>query len=453
MTELELEINQNSLSEQDPAPQPSAEDLRTTPVLTMEESCRQLTQYLEHMVSGAQQDDLDVNLLSEPCRELGRTLRSFCALVEELSAYSSRLAKGDISQEPPGNDCRLSGGLKSLHDNLKYLTQQAERVTKGDDPQDMPPLGEFSEAFNAMTRQMLEWKAKLKEEVQRTQHRADIIESYTEMLVELLNQRDEWMLVVDQATREIVHCNKHTQDAAESGAYCDKCQHRLPIQAALLGWDGSERYKIWEIEENRGSCYRIISFPIEWKERFSCVHIVIDITTEKMNARHLSNKIYQDTETGIRNRLFLEEFMGQVLQERQDITLCYLDLEGVASINASYGRKVGDAYIQNFVEIVRKNFRSGDTFVRIRDDKFCLILTGNVKHLIERKMSEILTMFQRDNDRVFSHQCNFKYSIIEVEGASNVMSLDHLLEEAESAVKRQKRKKERMNRSLDFDSW
>ena len=38
---------------------------------------------------------------------------------------------------------------------------------------------------------------------------------------------------------------------------------------------------------------------------------------------------------------------------------CYLDLEGVAEINTAYGREVGDAYIQNFVEIVRKNFRPG----------------------------------------------------------------------------------------------
>ena len=126
----------------------------------------------------------------------------------------------------------------------------------------------------------------------------------------------------------------------------------------------------------------------------------------------------------------------------------------MADINTSYGRKVGDAYIQNFVEIVRKNFRSGDTFARIKDDKFCLMLTGNVKHLIERKMDEILTAFQRDDDRVFSHRCNFRYCILEVEGEYNVLSLDKLLEEAESAVKRQKRKQRRKNREpVDFDIW
>lgn len=324
------------------------------------------------------------------------------------------------------------------------------------DAQRFPPVNEAVESVNVgeLTRQLREREEQLQQEIRRARRRAEIIESYTEMLVELLDQRDEWMLVVDQETREILHCNKHTSGGGEEGEYCTECRHRLPIRPSLLEWNGLERYQVWELEEERGGCYRIISFPIEWKERPSCIHIVMDVTAEKMKARHLNDEIYQDMETGIRNRQFLEEFMGQVLRERQDITLCYLDLEGVAEINTSFGRKVGDAYIQNFVEIVRKNFRSGDTFARVKDDKFCLVLTGNVKHLIERKMAEILTTFQRDDDRVFCHNCNFKYSIVEVEGETNVRSLEKLLDEAESEIKSQKRKKQRKQRpAFEFEDW
>ena len=316
------------------------------------------------------------------------------------------------------------------------------------------PPEKTAESVGELVKKLREREKLLQQEIQRARRRAEIIRSYTEMLVELLDQRDEWMLVVDQETREIVHCNKHTSGGGEDGAYCAKCRHRLPIQPRLLEWDGSERYQVWELEEENGECYRIISFPIEWKERPSCIHIVMDVTAEKMNARHLNDEIYQDMDTGIRSRQFLNEFMAQVLREQQDITLCYLDLEGVADINTSFGRNVGDAYIQNFVEIVRKNFRSGDTFARVKDDKFCLVLTGNVKHLIERKMAEILTTFQRDDDRVFCHNCNFKYSIVEVDGETNVRSLDKLLDEAESDLQRQKRKKQKkQRRAFEFEDW
>ena len=308
-------------------------------------------------------------------------------------------------------------------------------------------LASFQETFQAMTRQLQEREEQLKREIQLARRRAEIIEGYTEMLVELLSQRDEWLLVIDRETREIVHCNKGAHGSAESNVYCDSCQHRLPIQSMLLEWDDSERYRVWEQEEeSKHRCYRIISFPIEWKERPSCVHIVMDVTAEKMNARHLSDDVYQDMDTGVRNHLFLQEFMGLVLQERLDITLCYLDLEGVAEINNTHGRKVGDAYIQNFVEIVRKHFRSSDTFVRIEDDHFCLMLTGNVKHLIERKMDEILATFQRDDSKVFGHRCSFQYSILEVEGASNTLSLDDLLQQAEEDIQRKKRQQQRQQR-------
>ncbi len=453
---MEREVNEMSLPEQEPAANiPWEEEPQGVQNLTVEESCGRLCQYLQDILRDADGAQLDVDRLSEPCRELGRELSAFRDLAVELISYSTGLSKGELSQALPDSGSCLYSGLKNLHANLKHLTWQAKQVTKGDYAQHVAHLGEFSEVFNEMTRQLSERRIQLKEEICRARRRAEIINSYTEMLVELLDQRDEWLLVVDQASREIVHCNKGHRDGEGNTAYCEKCRHRLPIQHKLLEWEKTERYQVWEVEEeDKAGCYRIISFPIEWKERPSCVHIVMDITAEKMNARHLSDEIYQDADTGVRNRQFLDEFMGQVLREQQDITLCYLDLEGVADINTSYGQKAGDAYIQNFVEIVRKNFRSGDTFARIQDDKFCLMLTGNVKHLIKRKMDEIRTVFQRDDDRVFSHRCNFRYGIVEVEGASNTLSLDELLEEAKTTVMRQKRKQQREKRGLiDFDNW
>lgn len=117
-------------------------------------------------------------------------------------------------------------------------------------------------------------------------------------------------------------------------------------------------------------------------------------------------------------------------------------------INTSHGRKAGDAYIQNFVDAVRKHFRSNDTFARVRDDKFCLLLSGKVKHLVERKMGEIAVAFQRDEDRLFKHRCNFNFGIVEVDGETNTMTLDELLERAEVSIRVAKRQRWKME--FDF---
>ena len=444
--EDEMERKDHGMPERIPA-----EDARTgqgTAPLAVEESCERLTRYLECILRDAEQTRLDVDALSEPCRELGRAMLSFHNQAAELNAYSAELSKGNLSADIPESESCLYSGLKELHANLERLARQAGQVTRGDYSQRVSGLGELSQAFNVMTDRLKEREDQLREQVLRAQRRAEIIESYTEMLVELLDQRDEWLLVVDRETREIIHCNKKPQDDEADGSFCDTCRHRLSIRTQILEADIAERYKIWEIEGEENVCYRVISFPIEWKERPSCVHIVMDVTAEKMNARHLTDKIYHDIETGVRSRKFLDEFMGRALRERQNMTMCYLNLEGVGEINAAHGQKVGDAYIQNFVEIVRKHFRSGDTFARVQDDKFCLVLTGNVKHLIERKMEEILTVFQRDDDRIFGHRCNFQYSVVEIEGEENQLSLDELLKKAEALI-RQKRKRD----PFEFDTW
>ena len=73
-----------------------------------------------------------------------------------------------------------------------------------------------------------------------------------------------------------------------------------------------------------------------------------------------------------------------------------------------------------------------------------------MNHLIERKMAEILAIFQRDDDRIFCHRCNFKYSIIEVVGEENTSTLEELLSGAEAAIRRKKRTR---SSSLDFVDW
>lgn len=430
---MELEQNGAKLPEQEPAPD----------ILSTEESCREMVRYLSGILQDAGQARLDVSRLSEPCRELGEALRDFQSLAADLTSYSAQLSKGDLAVDFPRSDSCLYSGLQNLHANLKHLAWQAGQVAKGDYSQHVSYLGAFSDAFNTMTSQLKVREAQLKAEIQRAQHRAEIIDGYTELLVDLLSQRDEWLLVVDTKNQEILHCNKRPEDSSR----CDNCRHRLPIQSKLLEWDRSERYKIWEAEESDGTCYRVVSFPIEWKERHACVHIVVDVTKEKMNARHLNNKDYHDIDTGVRNRRFLDEFVGRVLREHLDFTLCYLDLEGVEEINTLHGRKAGDTYIQNFVDAVRKHFRSSDTFARVRDDKFCLLLSGKVKHLVERKMSDIAVAFQRDEDRLFKHRCNFNFGIVEVDGETNTLTLDELLYRAEAPIRRAKRQR----RQMEFD--
>lgn len=311
-------------------------------------------------------------------------------------------------------------------------------------------INELDESYRELGQWLLALHKKLdiltkrEEEVLKLQHHAEMVESYNELLVQMLSKRNEWLLVVDQSTKEILYCNKKKNGEAVDETYCQNCQNRLSFKNDLLNWKTSEEYSVREIvsgggdDDENASYYRITSFPIDWKEHNSVVHIIIDITDEKRTAHNLTSKAYHDPGTGIRNRLFFKEYMDSILNERREATLCYLDLDGLKYVNDKFGHVEGDIYIQNFVELIRSSFRNGDTFARIGGDEFCLVLTGCGGELMERKMAEILKRFQ--SERYNDYQCSFSYGVVEITGREKSITLEDILHEADEIMYECKRK-------------
>ncbi|MCI8834657.1 MAG: diguanylate cyclase [Ruminococcus sp.] len=395
-------------------------------------NCELLFEYLRGILYDSWIEHFEVDALSEPYKDLGRGLQYLETAVRELVSYSAELSKGNLSVEFPEEYNFLCENLKNLHANLNHLTWQAQQVAKGDYSQHVAYLGEFSVAFNEMTRQLKEREAKLQEEAVKAERRAEMIEGYNELLVEMLSKRKEWLLVVDKDSREIIYCNKKKQVGIMDKSFCETCKRRLSFQTELLKWDSNEQYKVWEMEGELDTAYRVTSFQMEWKEHSSYVHVVVDITDEKRNVRNLTSKENRDPLTGIKNRSFFEEYMEIVLCEELEATLCYLKLDGLEEVNEVLGHQAGDDYIQNVVEIVRKNFRGGDTFARIGGDEFCVVLTGNMAELMNRKLAEILREFEEEF--YGKYQCSFSYGIVEINERYNEISLDEILKDAKEVL-------------------
>ena len=305
--------------------------------------------------------------------------------------------------------CSLGDGLKRLHTALYRLTKQAEESLK-------------------------------------IQRHAEMIESYNELFVEMLSKRSEWLIVVDQDTKEVLFCNKENHGVTIDATFCEACRSRLSFHSELLNWEATEQYSVREVSGRSGdgnkdednTYYRITSFPVTWKEHQSLVHVIVDITDEKRTAHNLTSKAYHDPGTGIKNRLFFKEYMESVLSEHREATLCYLDLDGLKYVNDKFGHLEGDIYIQNFVEVIRSSFRNGDTFARIGGDEFCLVLTGCIGDLMERKMADLLKRFQ--SERYSDYQCSFSYGIVQITGTEKDATLEEILREADKIMYECKRK-------------
>lgn len=121
-----------------------------------EKNCKLLFEYLRDILYDPKVKTLDVNELDEPYQKLGLGLNYLERAVKEMKAYSAALSKGDLSGFTPSRENFLCENLKNIHANLNHLTWQAKQVAKGDYSQTVSYLGEFSEAFNTMTKQLRE---------------------------------------------------------------------------------------------------------------------------------------------------------------------------------------------------------------------------------------------------------------------------------------------------------
>lgn len=122
--------------------------------------------------------------------DLGR----LCRTLAEIRGHVHALSQGDLSR---GNGARgfVAGSLKATEANLRHLTWQMEQVAKGDYSQSVSFMGEFSDAFNRMSREMGD---KVRE-VARLFERYKL--STNDMLTGLMNRRTFCDLAVSELWR------------------------------------------------------------------------------------------------------------------------------------------------------------------------------------------------------------------------------------------------------------
>lgn len=111
-----------------------------------------------------------------------------------------------------------------------------------------------------------------------------------------------------------------------------------------------------------------------------------------------------DQLTDIHNRFSLEKYIGSLIEESRDTAgvfgLIYVDLDQFKQVNDVYGHRVGDLYLQEVAERMKRQLRSADMLARLGGDEFAaaLPLVGNraqaeeIAHRLERSFDAPFTV-------------------------------------------------------------
>lgn len=151
----------------------------------------------------------------------------------------------------------------------------------------------------------------------------------------------------------------------------------------------------------------------------------------------LMAEAHMDTLTKIGNRFFFQEKAEEMLKGGGALAFCYCDLDHLKYVNDNYGHGEGDWYLRYFVHTVKSHIRKGDIFARIGGDEFCMILADCTGEDARERIKQMQEEFARETTR--NYVKSFSCGIIEIEKGHEPISLEQIMEKADSVMYQQKR--------------
>lgn len=103
-----------------------------------------------------------------------------------------------------------------------------------------------------------------------------------------------------------------------------------------------------------------------------------DISERRRTAEHIRQLAYQDTLTGLANRLFFEEELAASFKKsarhHSKLALLLFDLDRFKMINDSYGHQAGDRLLQFVARKVRSITKKNQLAARLGGDEFVIVM-------------------------------------------------------------------------------
>ncbi|HVE98278.1 MAG TPA: EAL domain-containing protein [Mycobacteriales bacterium] len=118
-----------------------------------------------------------------------------------------------------------------------------------------------------------------------------------------------------------------------------------------------------------------------------------DITDRKQLERRLAHQSLHDPLTGLPNRALFRDRVHHALalQNRESgrrLGVLFIDLDGFAAINDSFGHSVGDALLTLTAARLFECVRPGDTVARLGGDEFAVLLEGVASSFVARQVAD-----------------------------------------------------------------
>ena len=162
----------------------------------------------------------------------------------------------------------------------------------------------------------------------------------------------------------------------------------------------------------------------EIKER-----IAIEKTLEQFAAFDELTSVY-NRRAGLE---LLKEALHYAERKEQMITIVFIDLDGLKSVNDNFGHAAGDSYLRDIVGLMKKHLRKSDSISRYGGDEFLVLLT----ECSEKEARDIFSRIEEDirstNEGERPFPLSFSYGMAET-GPAQFDTYTELISMADSMM-------------------
>ena len=133
---------------------------------------------------------------------------------------------------------------------------------------------------------------------------------------------------------------------------------------------------------------------------YLCVNLM-DSLRFKAESKIYERLSREDSMTGLQNRRSFDEYIGKLVESRQqnrNPVLIFLDVNGLKSVNDRFGHKAGDELIIGAAHCLKNTFDTDASCFRLGGDEFCVLIpdarrAGNW----QKKLESVVAQYNRDH--------------------------------------------------------